>query len=131
MPTRLQWWRDRSRDPRVMLVLGALTLIMLATALALHVYIIVKAVSSSSAASACRWFIEGKRRMVVKGGEKHIVRSRYRKDSSSLWRPHAAKSLRRGSDRSGDSCSAGCRREHLLFSAINDHSGLKKQGRHT
>jgi hypothetical protein len=51
MPTRLQWWRDRPRDPRVMLVLGALTLIMLATALALHLYIIVKAVSSSSAAS--------------------------------------------------------------------------------
>ena len=51
--------------------------------------------------------------------------------SSSLWRPHGAKPLHRPSDRSGDSCSAGWRREHLLFSAINDHSGLKKHGRHT
>ena len=49
MPTRLQWWRDRTRDPRVMLVLGALILITFATALALHLYIIVKAVSSGAA----------------------------------------------------------------------------------
>ena len=50
--------------------------------------------------------------------------------SSSLWHPDGAKSLHRLSDRFGDSRSAGWRREHLLFSAINDHSGLKKHGRH-
>jgi hypothetical protein len=48
-----------------------------------------------------------------------------------LWHPDGAKSLHRLSDRFGDSRSAGWRREHLLFSAINDHSGLKKHGRHT
>src|SRR5207244_12716389 len=42
----------------------------------------------------------------------------------------SAKSLHRLSDRFGDSRSAGWRREHLLFSAINDHSGLEKHGRH-
>src|SRR5215470_17740882 len=41
---------------------------------------------------------------------------------------YGAKSLHRLSDRFGDSCSEGWRREHLLFSAINDHSRLKKHG---
>ena len=49
--------------------------------------------------------------------------------SSSLG-PPGAKSLHCRSDRSGDSCSARCRREHLLFSAIDDHSGLNKHSRH-
>ena len=49
MPNRLQWWRDRPRDPRFMLVLATLTLITLATAFALHLHITAKAVSSGAA----------------------------------------------------------------------------------
>src|ERR1700751_5719620 len=60
----------------------------------------------------------------------HTGPARLVRTSSSLWRPHGAKSLHCRRDRSGDSCSARCRREHLLFSAINDHSGLDKHGRH-
>src|SRR5262249_53317779 len=44
---------------------------------------------------------------------------------------YGAKSLHRLSNRFGDSCSEGWRRDHFLLGAIDDHSRLKKHGRHT
>jgi hypothetical protein len=63
-------------------------------------------------------------------GERAMFVAPVRRAGTGTIPRHGAKSFHCYSDRFGDSCSAGCRREHLLFSAINDHSGLKKHGRH-